>query len=329
MKKLYPLKFNPIYKDKIWGGEKIKTVLKQDFSPLPNCGEVWVLSGVDENQTEITNGFLSGNDLNDLVEIYMGDLLGDYVYKQFGNEFPILIKFIDANDWLSIQVHPDDELAAKRHNSLGKTEMWYIMDAGKDSELISGFSKKTDKDGYKKHLENKTLKSILNFEKVQKGDVFYMPSGRVHALGPGILLAEIQQTSDITYRIHDWDRMNEAGIMRKLHTKEALDALDFKVYDDYKTAYKTKLNETAELVDSKYFTTNLIHLNKPLKKDYSELDSFVIYVCVEGKGSLIYDDEKLDLQMGEAVLLPAITNTIEIHPKDEIKILEVYVTLTK
>lgn len=327
MNKLYPLKFNPIYKDKIWGGKKVNTFLNQDFSPLPNCGEVWVLSGVDENQTEIKNGFLEGNDLNEMVEIYMGDLVGDSVYKRFGNEFPILIKFIDANDWLSIQVHPDDILAAKRHNSLGKTEMWYIMDAGEDSELISGFKEETNKEGYKKHLENKTLKSILNYEKVKKGDVIYMPSGRVHALGPGILLAEIQQTSDVTYRIYDWDRMNEAGIMRELHTKEALDALDFTVYDNYKTAYQLKSNETTKLVSSEYFITNLIHLTKPIKKDYSELDSFVIYVCVEGNGNIICDDEKLNLKMGEAMLIPAISSSVEIHPASEIKILEVYITL--
>lgn len=329
MNKLYPFKFNPIYKDKIWGGKKIKTYLNQDFSPLPNCGEVWVLSGVDENQTEIENGFLEGNDLNDLVEIYMGDLVGDPIYKRFGNEFPILIKFIDANDWLSIQVHPDDELAEKRHGSLGKTEMWYIMDAGKDAELISGFKEKTDKEGYKEHLGNKTLKRILNFEKVKQGDVYYIPSGRVHALGPDVLLAEIQQTSDVTYRIYDWDRMNEAGIMRELHTKDALDALDFTVYDNYKTNYESKTNETSELVKSEYFTTNLIHLSKPLKKDYSELDSFVIYVCVEGSGDIICDENKLNLKMGEAMLIPAVSNKVEIHPKAEIKILEVYITFSK
>jgi mannose-6-phosphate isomerase len=329
MNKLYPFKFNPIYKDKIWGGKKVNTYLNQDFSPLPNCGEVWVLSGVDENQTEIKNGFLEGNELNDLVEIYMGDLVGDTVYKRFGNEFPILVKFIDANDWLSIQVHPDDELASKRHNSLGKTEMWYIMEANQDSELISGFKEKTDKKGYKKHLENKTLKGILNYEKVKQGDVYYMPAGRVHALGPGILLAEIQQTSDVTYRIYDWDRMNEAGIMRELHIEEALDALDFTVYENYKTAYEPKTNETAELVNSEYFTTNLIHLNQSLKKDYSELDSFVIYVCVEGSGNIICEGEDLNLKMGEAMLIPAVSKEIEIHPKKEIKMLEVYITLSK
>ncbi|MCD4684274.1 MAG: class I mannose-6-phosphate isomerase, partial [Bacteroidales bacterium] len=323
MNKLYPLIFKPIFKEKIWGGQKIKTVLGKDFSPLPNCGEVWVLSGVENNQTVIENGFLVGNDLNEIVEVYMGDLLGDKIFQRFGNEFPILIKFIDANDWLSIQVHPDDGLAWKRHNSLGKTEMWYIFDAEKDAELISGFSTKLDKESYQKHLENKTLKSVMNFEKVKNGDVYYMPAGRVHALGPGILLAEIQQTSDVTYRIYDWDRIDEAGMMRDLHTEEALDALDFQVYDNYKTNYDPQLNKTVKLVESPYFTTNLIHLSKPIKKDYSELDSFVIYVCAEGKFELKNDDQKYSITKGEALLLPAILDQVEIYPSPETKILEV------
>lgn len=329
MNKLYPLKFKPIFKDKIWGGEKIKTVLKKDFSPLPNCGEVWVLSGVEGNQTLIENGFLAGNELNEIVEVFMGDLVGENIYQKFGAEFPILIKFIDANDWLSIQVHPDDELAEKRHNSLGKTEMWYILDAEEGAELISGFSKKVNKDGYQKHLENKTLKSILNFEKVKKGDVFYMPSGRVHALGPGILLAEIQQTSDVTYRIYDWDRIDEAGMTREIHTEQALDAIDFKVYDNYKTDYKPKTNKTVKLIESPYFNTNLIHLTKPLKKDYSELDSFVIYICAEGKYELRHEEGTVDIEKGGALLLPAIFEQVEIYPKAEAKILEVYMISTK
>ena len=328
MNKLYPLIFKPIFKEKIWGGQKIKTVLGKDFSPLPNCGEVWVLSGVENNQTVIENGFLVGNDLNEIVEVYMGDLLGDRIFQKFGNEFPILIKFIDANDWLSIQVHPDDGLAWKRHNSLGKTEMWYIFDAEKDAELISGFSKKLDKESYRKHLENKTLKSVMNFEKVKNGDVYYMPAGRVHALGPGILLAEIQQTSDVTYRIYDWDRIDEAGMMRDLHTEEALDALDFEVYDNYKTNYDPQLNTTVKLVESPYFTTNLIHLSKPIKKDYSELDSFVIYVCAEGKFELKNDDQKYSITKGEAILLPAILDQVEIYPSPETKILEVYMLMS-
>lgn len=327
MNELYPFKFKPIFKDKIWGGQKIRTVLNQNFSPLPNCGEVWVLSGVADNQTVIENGFLAGNDLNELVEVYMGDLVGEKIYQKFGNEFPILIKFIDANDWLSIQVHPDDKLAWKRHQSLGKSEMWYILDADHDSELIAGFSTRVDKSGYQKHLENKTLKSIMNFEKVNKGDVFFTPAGRVHALGPGILLAEIQQTSDVTYRIYDWDRIDNAGMLRELHTDLALDAIDFNLYDNYKTPYADRLNETVKLVESPYFTTNLIHLDKALKKDYSQLDSFVIYICTEGAFDVICDQNKFTVKLGETILLPATIETVEIYPSPEAKILEVYMVI--
>ncbi|MBM3435150.1 MAG: mannose-6-phosphate isomerase [Bacteroidetes bacterium] len=324
MNTLYPLKFKPVYKDKIWGGQKINTVLKQNFKPLPNCGEMWVVSGVEGNPSVVENGFLEGNELNELVEVYLGDLVGDSVYERFGNEFPILIKFIDANDWLSIQVHPEDNLALKRHDSFGKSEMWYIMDAEPDSELISGFRIKTDKAGYQKHLNNKTLKGIMNFEKVTRGDVFYIPAGRVHALGPGILLAEIQQTSDITYRIYDWDRIDSAGMMRELHTGLALDALDFRVSENYKTKYSPKKNFTVKLIESPYFTTHLIDLDKGLQKDYSELDSFVVYVCVEGSFDLVHEHQKYPVGLGEAILLPALIDHIEIFPKNTAKILEVY-----
>jgi mannose-6-phosphate isomerase len=325
---LYPLKFRPVLKDKIWGGSKIKSVLGIDFAPLPNCGEAWVMSGVEGNQTGIVNGFLAGNELNELVEIYMGDLVGDSVYDRFGNEFPILVKFIDAAEYLSIQVHPDDELAAKRNIGYGKSEMWYILAADPDSELITGFNRKVDKATYLKSLENKDLHDILNFETVKKGDVFYIPAGRVHALGPGIFLAEIQQTSDTTYRIYDWDRVDSEGKSRELHTEEALDAIDFEVYDEYKSKYSPKRNGTANLVTSPFFTTNLIELDKALAKDYSELDSFVIYVCVEGSVTIVHTGEneaQVCISQGEALLLPASIDRVDIVPTILSKILEVYI----
>ncbi|PKP02516.1 MAG: mannose-6-phosphate isomerase [Bacteroidetes bacterium HGW-Bacteroidetes-9] len=325
---LYPLKFKPVLKDKIWGGSKIKSVLGIDFAPLPNCGEAWVMSGVDENQTGIINGFLAGNELNELVEIYMGDLVGDAVYERFGNEFPILVKFIDAADYLSIQVHPDDELAAKRNIGYGKSEMWYIIDADPGSELISGFSRKVDRQTYLDHLKNKSLRDILNFEKVSKGDVFYMPAGRVHALGPGIFLAEIQQTSDTTYRIYDWDRVDAEGKSRDLHVEEALDAIDFNVYDDYKSKYEARKNGSANLVTSPYFTTNLIQLDQALAKDYTEIDSFVIYVCVEGAVTIVHSGEtelQVSISQGEALLVPAAIDRVDLVPTTASKILEVYI----
>lgn len=326
--KLYPLKFKPVLKDKIWGGNKIKTVLGIDFSPLPNCGEAWVVSGVEDNPTVVSNGFLEDNELNELVEIYMGDLTGDSVYNRFGNEFPILVKFIDAADYLSIQVHPDDELAAARGVGNGKTEMWYIMSADEGAELITGFKRDTTKEEYLSHLENKQLPELLNREKVKAGDVFYMPAGRVHALGPGILLAEIQQTSDTTYRIYDWDRVDDKGKSRDLHTEEALDAIDFKSHDDYKSKYTEVKNASSNMVTSPYFTTNIIVLDKALAKDYSELDSFVIYICVEGKITLVHDGEEekqVTLSRGEAALIPAVIDRIDLIPSSSSKVLEVFI----
>ncbi len=325
MNELYPLKFKPIFKEKIWGGNRIKTKLGLDFSPLKNCGEAWVLSGVENDNTVVSNGFLADNELNELVEVYMDDLVGSSVYEKYGKEFPLLIKFIDANDYLSIQVHPDDELAAKRKIGRGKTEMWYIIDAEKGAELISGFNQKVDKDTYLKHLQNKTLRTILNVEKVLKDDVFYMPAGRVHAIGPGILLAEIQQTSDTTYRIYDWDRKDENGKSRELHIDEALDAIDFNFYNEYKTNYLKKINKTNKVIESQFFTTNYIHLNAPVEKNYEELDSFVILINLEGKCSIGYKNNLEILKTGEVVLIPASIDNIRISPENEVKLLEVYI----
>jgi mannose-6-phosphate isomerase len=325
MNKLYPLKFTPRFREKIWGGNKIKSVLNMNFGDLSNCGEAWVLSGVKDNETVVADGFLAGNELNELVEIYMDDLVGGSVYEKYKNEFPILVKFIDASDWLSIQVHPDDELAKKRKLGNGKTEMWYIISADEKSELISGFSKKVNQKTYLDHLRNNTLKDILNFEKVKKGDIFYMPAGRVHALGPGILLAEIQQTSDVTYRIYDWDRTDDAGNSRELHTDDAIEAIDFKVYDHYKTNYEKAKNKTVKAVNEAYFTTNVLSLDTPMQKKYDELDSFVLYTCVEGKMIIKYPGGSRDFGLGECLLIPNVVTDIEIRPLIESKLLETYI----
>lgn len=325
MKELYPLKFKPIFKEKIWGGDRIKTKLGLDFSPIKNCGEAWVLSGVEKNNSIVCNGFLENNELNELVEVYMDDLVGSNVYEKFSNEFPLLIKFIDANDYLSIQVHPNDELATKRKIGRGKTEMWYIIDAEPNSELISGFNQKVDRNTYLKHLKNKTLKSILNIEKVEKENVFYMPAGRIHAIGPGILLAEIQQSSDTTYRIYDWDRADENGNSRELHIDEALDAIDFDYYGNYRTNYSKKINQTSNIIDSEFFTTNIIHLKSPVEKDYGDLDSFVILLNVGGKCSIEYKNNIDVIKSGELLLIPACLDKVKILPEGEVKLLEVYI----
>lgn len=323
---LYPLKFHTIFKDKIWGGNKIKELFGKDYSPLPNCGETWEISGVEGNISIVKNGFLEGNDLQELIEIYMGELVGEKVYEKHGLEFPVLIKFIDAADYLSIQVHPDDKLAKKRHQMNGKNEMWYIFHAEQNAEVIAGFNKEVTKEEYLAHLENKTLKSILNIEKVKEGDVFFMPAGRVHALGPGICLAEIQQTSDITYRIYDWDRKDAEGNSRELHTELALDAIDFNKYPEYKTKYETKVNEAVNIGECPYFTTNLLQINQKTEKDYSHLDSFVIYICTEGSFEIHYNEYEYEpVSKGECVLIPAELKDITLIPSEESKILEVFI----
>ncbi|MCF6358465.1 MAG: class I mannose-6-phosphate isomerase, partial [Draconibacterium sp.] len=237
MNGLYPLKFKPILLDKIWGGDRINTILNKDLGELPNCGESWEISGVEGNISLVENGFLAGNNLQEIIEIYMGDLVGDSVFKKFGEEFPLLIKFIDAQQDLSIQVHPNDELSKKRHNAYGKTEMWYIIDAKEDALINSGFEGEVTKEQYLKYVEKGNLTDLLHFDKVVEGDVFFIPAGRVHAIGKGVLVAEIQQTSDVTYRIFDYNRKDDKGNLRELHTKLAVDAIDFSYLEEYKTKY--------------------------------------------------------------------------------------------
>jgi mannose-6-phosphate isomerase len=324
MNSLYPLKFKPIFKDKIWGGTKINRLYGKDFSPLQNCGESWELSGVEGNISVLQNGFLAGNNLEELIEVYMCDLVGEKVYDKFGINFPILVKIIDSREWLSIQVHPDDKLAMKRHKQNGKSEMWYVLDADKKAELISGFNKEITEKEYLQQFEKGRLKEILNFEQVEAGDVFNIPAGRIHALGPGVCIAEIQQTSDVTYRIYDWDRVDENGKSRELHVEQALAAIDFKHYDDYKSIAFPILNVSTNLVHSPHFITNIIALDKPLPRDYYSLDSFVIYLCTEGKFSIEYAGGKETVIKGETVLIPAELCDLTLVPEPKATLLEVF-----
>jgi mannose-6-phosphate isomerase len=327
MQELYPLKFMPLLQDRVWGGQKIRTHLGLDFSPMPKCAEAWMLSGVEGSETVVENGFLAGNELNELVEVYMDDLVGEQVFEKHGETFPLLIKFIDANQWLSVQVHPDDKLAQSRGMSQGKSEMWYILDADPGSQIISGFNRKINQKVYLDHLEKKSLPEILKYVNVEYGDVVYMPAGRVHSLGPGILLAEIQQTSDATYRIYDWERLDDRGKPRELHVEQALEAIQYEVQEEVKVNIKSSVNETVNLLECPYFTTNLIELAQPLQKDYEELDSFVIYICLEGGMALRPDKgEGLYLKQGDVVLIPAIVDVAEVFPEGMVKFLEVYIT---
>jgi len=322
---LYPLKFKPVFKERIWGGDRIRTRLGLDFSPLPNCGEAWALSGVPGDQTVVANGFLEGNELNEILEIYMDELVGEHVYSKSPEKFPILVKFIDSNDWLSIQVHPGDALAARRKLGNGKTEMWYILDAEPGAELIAGFGRRTDQSTWLELPGKKRLKDALNAEQVGKGDVFFIPAGTVHALGPGILLAEIQQTSDVTYRIYDWDRVDARGQSRELHTDLALEAIDFSQAGSARVNYKRDAAYPVTLTDCPAFTTNMLNFSRLTEKDYSPLDSFVIYVCVEGKAGIRSGGETVLLSAGEVILLPAVTENVLLQPDPAVKILEVFI----
>ena len=326
MRELYPLKFRPIYKEMIWGDQRLKSELNKELPPDKKIGESWEISAVKDNISTVSNGFLAGNGLQELLEVYMGDLVGEKIFDNHGTQFPLLFKFIDANDVLSIQVHPDDEMAQRIHNDNGKTEMWYVIAADEGAELISGFNREMDKETYLHHLNNGTLSEILNHEKVQAGDVFFLPAGRVHALGAGILLAEIQQTSDLTYRIYDWGRVGNDGKPRELHTDLALEAMDFKYYGQYRTEYELKRNEGSNLVQCDYFTTNILELDKPQQRDLIELDSFVVYMCMDGKVEITYNEENsVVIEKGETILIPAVIEHLIYKPHPFAKLLEVYI----
>ena len=322
--KLYPLKFLPLFKNKIWGGNKIKN-LGFDYTPLPNCGELWVLSALKDNESVVAGGFLEGNTINEVLEIYMGELIGEKNYRHFGNEFPLLVKIIDAADRLSIQVHPDNELARRRGLENGKTEMWYVIDAEQGSEIVDGFEKELTRDEYLKTLALGKLEDVLHVDKPQAGDVFFIPAGRVHAIGKGILLAEIQQSSDTTYRIYDYNRSDSNGKLRQLHTDEALDAIDFRPTADGRTHYSYRANSTTPLAECPYFSTNLIALDKPLRKDFSQLDSFVVYLCTDGIAAVNALGTITPLHAGECLLVPAVANQVELFPDQSAKLLEIYV----
>ncbi|MDX1472281.1 MAG: type I phosphomannose isomerase catalytic subunit [Flavobacteriaceae bacterium] len=319
---LYPLKFEPILKEKIWGGNKLKEILDKPTISR-RTGESWEISGVEGDISVVKNGPLKGKSLSDIIKQYQGRLLGKRVYQNFGEKFPLLIKFIDARENLSVQLHPNDKIAAKLHNSFGKTEMWYVVQADKNSNLIVGFKEGVDKSTYLKHLQDKNLSEILNFEKVEAGDSYFIEVGRVHAIGSGILLAEIQQTSDITYRIYDWDRVDDEGNSRELHTDLALQAINFEMRDDFRRDYNDIPNKSSNMVQCNYFTTNFVHVTK--KYNISNgIDSFRIYMNVEGEAKLHWNDGETNLNFGETILVPATLDSCY-FTSESAKLLEVYI----
>lgn len=320
---LYPMTFKPLFKERIWGGDLLETKLNKRLPKGKLIGESWELSGVDGDLSVVANGALKGNSIEDLIEVYMGDLVGDKVYDKFGLQFPLLIKLIDAQDALSIQVHPDDALAAERHNSYGKTEMWYVVDAEKGAELCLGFTKPVTKEEYLEHVDNGTLSDILARVPVKADDAFFIPAGAIHAIGKGIVIAEIQQTSDITYRVFDWNRVDENGKGRELHTELAVDAINFGPEQNYNVTSAPRKNDSVELVACPYFTTNVIEVDGTLERDYSERDSFVIYMILEGELNISWGEGKQSVTKGETVLVPAAMDSITLS--GNAKLLEVYI----
>ncbi|MDR1054502.1 MAG: class I mannose-6-phosphate isomerase [Prevotellaceae bacterium] len=323
---LYPLKFKPIYKERVWGGNKLSAVFNRKVNANNRIGESWEISAVKGNLSHVSNGFLKGNDIQDLIEIYMGEIVGDKVFEKFGIELPLLFKLIDSAERLSVQVHPNNELALERHKAYGKTEMWYVIDAKPDALIYVGFKHKISKEQFMNHINKGTLLDIMNVEKVKAGDVFFLPAGRIHAIGEGLLIAEIQQTSDVTYRIYDWGRENDPATAREMHIDLAIDAIDYNAYNKYKSDYIPKQNEAVNLVQCPYFTTNLLELNEPKTYDYTLLDSFVVYMCLHGSAEIKCAASSEHIMKGETILIPAAIGQVKLIPHHcPVKLLEIYV----
>ena len=317
----YPLVFTPILQDRIWGGTKLRTDLGKDI-PTETTGESWELSAVEGNVSIVKNGGLAGTPLTDLLEQFPDDILGTAVHAKFGKQFPLLFKFLDAREDLSIQVHPNDALAKERHNSFGKTEMWYVMQADEGSRIIVGFKEKSSPEEYLDKLKNKNLIDILNEQPVKKGDVYFLETGTIHAIGAGIVIAEIQQTSDITYRIYDWDRVDANGNGRQLHVEEALEAMNYNPTDT-KKEYTKNINESNVTVDCPYFTTNYFPLqgSADITKDGN---SFTVYICTEGEYSIDAEGETYSFKKGDTVLIPAALKAFTLNGRATL--LEIYIS---
>ena len=316
-------KFNPLLKSILWGGEKI-VPFKHLTSDQKQVGESWEISGVKDNESVVSNGEYKGWTLNKLVETLKDKLVGKENYERFGNEFTLLVKFIDAREQLSIQVHPTDEQAQAQGLGRGKTEMWYVMESDADASLRSGLKQQITPEQYKEMVENDTITEALSEYPVKEGDVFFLPAGRIHSIGAGCFLAEIQETSDVTYRIYDFKRKDKEGNYRELHTKEAAECIDYTVYPDYRTQYEARQNEPVELVSCPYFTTSVYDLTEPMTLDYSDLDSFVIFVGLKGEGEITdAEGNTISFRAGESVLLPATTTVVKVS--GTIKFLESYV----
>lgn len=318
-------KFVPILKSMLWGGEKL-IPYKGLESEKKSVGESWEISGVKGNESVVAEGADAGKSLPELIARDKADLLGKSNYERFGKEFPLLIKFIDAKQDLSIQVHPNDKLAWERHQSKGKTEMWYVVDADPGSRLRSGFAKQITPDEYEQSIADNTITDVLKEYDIHKGDVFFLPAGRIHSIGAGAFIAEIQQTSNITYRIYDFNRCDDSGNPRELHTELSKGAIDYTVLPDYRTYYDAKPDTAVQLVSCRYFTTDIYRLTKEYEMPLAELDSFVILICTQGNGSITDNDgNTVTIHQGESLLIPATTTGLKITPQGEMELLGTWI----
>jgi mannose-6-phosphate isomerase len=322
---MYPLKFRPLLFSKVWGGNKLKK-----FYPsydLHNIGECWLVSAIEDNESKVENGFLAENSLSELLEVYLTDLVGESIYNNFGNNFPMLVKTIDAEKNLSVQVHPNDEVAIKRHNSFGKNEFWYMIDCEPNAFITAGFNRKLTEKQFIQAVENSTLEQYLKVIYVQKGDYIYIPAGCVHSIGKGCTLLEIQQSSDITYRIYDYDRADEQGNRRQLHIKQAVEVIDFEKWNYHISKAKFMPNSISNVHNNKSFIINIMEINKEKELLMGKIDSFVLLSVVEGSMICRYGAENVKVSIGETILVPACIPKIVLSPENSAKILESYVVL--
>lgn len=325
---LYPLKFKPRIKERIWGGSAILRKKGKATARLAKdkpYGESWDLSSVKGDISVVANGMLKGNNLEEIIEVYMGDLVGESIFERYGLEFPLLIKYLDCQDRLSVQVHPDDALAEERHNSYGKTEAWYVVDCKPGAAIYLGF-KNLDitREEYIAAVSESRLEELLNRVEVAPGDVFFIPAGTVHALGAGLEVVEVQQTSDITYRIYDWDRVDASGKGRELHTALAVDAIDFEADAELlHKRYNLPKGGESTVITSPYFTMTLHDVDNRKTLDRSYLDSFVVYIALRGSAKIVADGIEETIVEGEVVLVPAEVN--EITFEGDARIMEVYI----
>lgn len=321
---LYPFKLKPIFKKKIWGGFYLYDLFNMPKNDKEPIGESWILSALEENETIVENGHFAYNSVSELTEVFLDDLLGEEAFDKYETNFPLLVKLIDARDYLSVQVHPNDQIAYNKHKlKFGKSELWYVLQADNNAQIIAGFNRKVNKVELEQLIVQKKLSDILNYIPVKKGDIIYLPAGLIHALGPGVVLLEIQQSSDITYRLYDWGRVGEDGNPRELHIQDGLDAIDVNLEPTIIPNFKPKLNNTTRMIDTSYFSVSWVDLQTILEKNLEIIDLFIIYVMLEGACSLIYQEIKINLKAGDCILVPAVIDKLIFLPQPMAQIVEI------